>query len=925
MKIVLTNPPWYRDGKWGVRAGSRWPHLKNISEGDYLPFPFFLAYAAALLKENNFNVHLIDAIAEKIPEEVFLCTLEKLKPDLILAETSTVSLDEDLALLKKINKKTPIALCGPDINIRHPSFLRENERINYVLVGEYEYTFLDLVQHLKKGDDLGMVSGLIYRDKAGVKVNSPRSLIKNLDKLPWPLRDVLPMQNYLDAPGEMPTPCVQMLSSRGCPFQCIFCLWPQIMYQDNQFRARQPAKVVDEMEYLVKNRGFKSVYFDDDTFNINKKRVLAICNEIVRRKINVPWAMMARPDLMDEELLEALKSAGLHAVKYGVESGVQELVDNANKNMDLDKSERMIRLTKELGIRTHLTFTFGLPGETKKTIAKTIKYALRLDPHSVQFSITTPFPGTEYFKDLDRKKWILSKRWSDYDGNFISVIRTKKLGASALVKAKERAYRCWYSHLRKRILKEHIKNSPFSLLHRYLHEYGMKFTFHQAIRYFSLKRILDRYLKIMGILDGSYAYRGPNFVHIDLTNRCNNNCIGCWCNSPLLGKSKKGSSKILSYGLIIDLIDQLSNLGVREVAFSGGGEPFMHPHILDIIQHAKQKGLICHINTNFTLIDEELIQKLIKLKVDYLTVSLWAGSPEVYKSTHPNKSEDDFCKMVERLKSLNSQKDKFPILKLYNVLCKVNYQDIDAMVQLAIDIKADLLEFALMDSIPKKTDKILLSNSELMYVRRKAERIKERFKNKSSTLKLYNFGQFIRRVSNKFASKGEYDSGIVDSIPCYAGWDFSRIMADGNVVPCLKAHRLSVGNICKEKFSHIWNGSLQRQFRQKAVSKEKDEMYFPLIGNNPASRVGCFRSCDDLERNIRIHRMMNSTSPPVKLLLHLMKVFLKPLGQRNISYQRTGKIYKTSLLIFLFIFTLLIDTYLLLLKKIRGSIIFPGG
>ena len=450
LRVLLANMPWEKEGCWGVRAGSRWPHIKDKSEGNYLPFPFFLAYAGSLLKENGAKVKLIDALALEMPEGEFLCKVDEFQPDLLVAEVSTVSLEDDLKLLKKLPKEISTVICGPDINIRTPEFLRQHKFIDYVLAGEYEHTLLDLVQHLSRDKDLKKVPGLIYREKEEIKVNDCRPLI-NLDSLPWPLREGLPMEKYWDLPGNIPFPSVQMLASRGCPFRCIFCLWPQVMYQGNHYRARDPIRVADEMEYLVKIIGVKSVYFDDDTWNIGRERILEFCNELRRRNLqNFPWAIMARPDLMDEKLLENLKTSGLWAVKYGVESGVQELVDNANKNMDLKKSKKMIEFTKDLGIKVHLTFTFGLPGETKETIERTIDYALKLNPDSVQFSIVTPFPGTDYFDTLNKMGNIITKNWSDYDGNYKSVMKLDSLTSQDLEKAKRMAYVLWGEEQRKK-------------------------------------------------------------------------------------------------------------------------------------------------------------------------------------------------------------------------------------------------------------------------------------------------------------------------------------------------------------------------------------------------------------------------------------------------------------------------------------------
>jgi len=451
LKVLLVNLPWQRDGKWGVRAGSRWPHIKDSSEESYLPFPFFLAYATSLLQKHDINASMIDAIAEEILEDEFLEKISGMDFDYLLAETSIPSFYYDLYILKKISSLgIPIILCGPNSKIYQPRFLEEHPYINFVLYGEYEFTLLELVKSLQEHKDLSKVKGLIYNDNGTTKKNPPRDPF-DIDLLPWPYRDGLPMYKYLDAPGEMLTPSVQILASRGCPFKCQFCLWPQVIYQGNHYRPRNILDVIDEMEYLMKEKGFKSVYFDDDTFNIGKERMLNFCREIRKRGLDkVQWAIMARPDLMDEELLEVFKKAGLYSVKYGVESAVQGLVDGIGKGMDLKKVEKIVRFTKKIGIKVHLTFAFGLPGETKQTIKETIKWVKAIEPFSVQFSIATPFPGTRYYDVLEQKGLIVSKDLSCYDGHFKSVMKSETLSPIDLELAKTHAYRAWFEHLRKK-------------------------------------------------------------------------------------------------------------------------------------------------------------------------------------------------------------------------------------------------------------------------------------------------------------------------------------------------------------------------------------------------------------------------------------------------------------------------------------------
>ncbi|MFH1305787.1 MAG: radical SAM protein, partial [Candidatus Omnitrophota bacterium] len=152
------------------------------------------------------------------------------------------------------------------------------------------------------------------------------------------------------------------------------------------------------------------------------------------------------------------------------------------------------------------------------------------------------------------------------------------------------------------------------------------------------RNVADRYREVLGVYDGEYAYKGPFHVQIDLTDRCNNNCIACWCNSPLLKSAKfarEDDRKELPVSMIKNLLDDISVMGAREVYYSGGGEPFMHPHIMEILEYTKKKGLTCFVNTNFTMLDRVKLDRLIDIGVDFLTVSLWAAQPETYEKTHP--------------------------------------------------------------------------------------------------------------------------------------------------------------------------------------------------------------------------------------------------------------------------------------------------
>jgi radical SAM superfamily enzyme YgiQ (UPF0313 family) len=448
VRVFLGNGPWAKSGFYGVRAGSRWPHFEE-QQLEYMPFPFFLAYAAALLEREGFEVLLIDACAEAIDLPAFTKRVADFQPDLMLLEVSTISIDTDLATARALREAVPgaaLAFAGLHAFMYDPAWLTEHPEVDCVFIGEYETTLLELARRLTEKSGLRGCAGLLWRDNGAVVDEGRRPLLDDLDRLPWPARHFLPMNNYHDEPGSIPRPSVQMWASRGCPFGCVFCAWPQIMYNSRRYRMRSVRDTVDEMEWLVREWGFASVYFDDDTFNIKKDRTVAFAREVRQRRLGVPWAIMARADLMDRETLEELKASGLYALKYGVESSEPALLGQMDKGLDIGQVREAIRVTHELGIKMHLTFLFGMPGETKETARRTIDLALEADAESVQFTVATPFPGSRYYHELERAGRLLSNDFEKYDGFRSAVIKTDSLDPKDLEAILAEANRRWQEH-----------------------------------------------------------------------------------------------------------------------------------------------------------------------------------------------------------------------------------------------------------------------------------------------------------------------------------------------------------------------------------------------------------------------------------------------------------------------------------------------
>ena len=385
-------------------------------------------------------------------------------------------------------------------------------------------------------------------------------------------------------------------------------------------------------------------------------------------------------------------------------------------------------------------------------------------------------------------------------------------------------------------------------------------------KYSDVKKLIRCSLDVIGIFDGAHAYKGPHCVQIDLTNNCNNNCIACWCNSPLLGDRAihpNEKKKTLDYDIVIKLINRLSVMGTKELYFSGGGEPFMHPQVMDILSYAKSKGFICSLNTNFTLLNKDILNRLKEIKLDHMVISLWAATPGTYVLTHPNKSEETFLKIKGLVKWLNETKDFFPKVRLYNVVSSMNYKEFIQMIDFSIETLCECVEFTVVDTIPERTDKLLLNKEQILelFEMCKKARLDKRYYAKDGKFIISNFDQFFRRISSEYSNKAEYDRGILDKMPCYVGWLFARIIADGNVNSCLKSHRMPIGNLYEEEFDAIWNGKKQREFRRAVLGLKRGSHLFSMIGNDPKKEIGCYKSCDDLGRNIFMHDRILKLTP----------------------------------------------------------------
>ncbi len=455
MRVLLLNAPCRfpideKTERFVVRGGIRWPFsiVKPKDRVQVSMFPFYLGYSATLLEKENFDVRVIDAIPLNMSYGDFYKEVGKRSPDLVVSECSTISIYNDLEIARRIKELTNSRIClvGLHVSSLPEEILKENDFVDYICTGEYELTVLELCKKLRDKKPLDDVLGLAYREGKKIRINPRRPPIEPLDRLPFPARHLFPidtkcdMDAYFDLWCEK-RPALQMHTSRGCPYGCNFCAWTQVMYGGRGYRMFSPDYVIREMKHLISEYGAKEIYFDDDDFTINKQHVMQICDRIKNEGIRIPWSCMGDVIATDEEMIRAMASAGCIGLKFGVESADEALIRKIGKPISLEKVVKVAEWCKKYKLRTHATFTFGLLGETKASIEKTIKFAMNLDVDSVQFSITTPFPGTRFYDDA--KQYISEKDWSKYDGCQRSVVSYPNLSAGEIEEAFHRACLMW--------------------------------------------------------------------------------------------------------------------------------------------------------------------------------------------------------------------------------------------------------------------------------------------------------------------------------------------------------------------------------------------------------------------------------------------------------------------------------------------------
>ena len=387
MRVLLINVPY---------PFNEWPTL-----------PLGLCYIAGVLERESYEVEILDLLISKFSLGKVADRMREFKPEIVGAGPVTMNYPTALRVLKVCKEfGATTVIGGPHVTFYDREALSEAPFVDIVVRGEGEYTFLDIV----RGRDPSSIDGITYREDGEIRRNPDRELIRNLDELPFPARHLVPLSKY----RAFKAGC-DMITGRGCPYSCTFCVGHRILGRKTRFR--DIGACVDEFEEIVHGLGFKRVNIVDDTLTVNHKRIFRFCDEILERGIRAGWTAFSRVDTVTRELLVRMKEAGCCFICYGVESGNQRILDLAKKRITLEKIRSAIALTNEVGIDSLSSFILGLPGETKETIRETFEFGKSLG-NKYAFHVLAPYPGTEVrMRAEELGLRILNNDWLRYDAN----------------------------------------------------------------------------------------------------------------------------------------------------------------------------------------------------------------------------------------------------------------------------------------------------------------------------------------------------------------------------------------------------------------------------------------------------------------------------------------------------------------------------
>ncbi len=431
MRTLFLNPPSFEGFDGG--AGSRWPAAREIESYWY---PVWLCYPAGMLPDSK----VVDASSHKISIDQTVAMAPDFEFLVLFTSTPGFQVDVKIAeMMKDLNPELKVAFVGPPVTIEPEKSLRASKAIDFVVKREFDYQIRDFAM----GKPLEEIPSVVFRKDGGFQHNPEAPVIEDLDALPWVSkvykRD-LDFRRY-NVPFLL-NPYISFYTTRGCPAQCTFCLWPQT-HSGHRWRLRSSDDIANECRYVLENfPGLKEIFFDDDTFNYQKARTIELCSKL--KKLNFTWSCTSRVTT-DYDTLKAMKDAGCRLLIVGYESGDQQILKNIKKGATIDMARRFTANCKKLGLVIHGDFIVGLPGETRETIRKSIDFAKELNVETIQVSLGHPFPGTEFYDHVKKNGLItLDEIMTDEAGHQLPNYQYPGLDRAELVEWVERFYGEFY-------------------------------------------------------------------------------------------------------------------------------------------------------------------------------------------------------------------------------------------------------------------------------------------------------------------------------------------------------------------------------------------------------------------------------------------------------------------------------------------------
>jgi radical SAM superfamily enzyme YgiQ (UPF0313 family) len=446
MRVILLNPPF-------LPRYSRESRSPAVTKSGTLYYPMWLAYATGVLEQAGFDVKLVDAPARNYSLDEVLSMISTFRPQLVIIDTSTPSINNDVTVANSIKHITPDSftlLVGRHVSALPEESMELSPEIDGIVIGEYDYIIRDLALKLKGSRDISDVKGLIWRNHTSGKIikNAAAESIEDLDRLPFVssvYKKHLNIRDYFY--GHSRYPIITIVSGRGCPHHCYYCCYPQTMY-GHKLRLRSPENIKEEFRFIGENfPGIQEIMIEDDTLTINKKHAWEFAEALISIENKIPFSANSRADITNLALLKKLRKAGMRLLCVGYESGDQNILNNMKKKLKIEDALEFSKAAKKAGILVNGCFMVGNPGETKETLEKTLTYAKKLNPDTAQFYPLMVYPGTEAFKWAEQNSYLLTKdysKWLTEDGLHATIIERPDLTSSDLISFCDRARKEFY-------------------------------------------------------------------------------------------------------------------------------------------------------------------------------------------------------------------------------------------------------------------------------------------------------------------------------------------------------------------------------------------------------------------------------------------------------------------------------------------------